>query len=116
MRPYVSTILNTFDGIILQLVVIISALPVMEFFDNYDENFALIIIYILVTWPLISFIGIKLWINKKNIKKVYEHLLVKCSHKYKLILNDDGEEPIEANEIGIIVDDNMRRNALVVDV
>ena len=29
---------------------------------------------------------------------------------------NDIEQPIEANEIGIFVDDNMRRNATIVDV
>ena len=116
VRPYANTILNVFDGMILQLIVIISALPIDEFVDKYDETSALVIIYILVIWPLISFIGIKLCINKKRIKTSYKYFKERCSHMYRPLHGDDVEEPIEENEIGIIIDDSMRRNALIVDV
>ena len=116
VRPYANTILNVFDGMVLQLIVIISALPIVEFVDKYDETSALVIIYILVIWPLISFIGIKLWINKKRIKTSYKYFKERCSHMYKPLHGDDVEEPIEENEIGIIIDDSMRSNALIVDV
>ena len=43
VRPYASTIHNIFDGIILQLIVIISVLPVIEFVDQYDKIFVLVI-------------------------------------------------------------------------
>ena len=39
VRPYASTIHNIFDGIVLQLIVIISVLPVIELVDEYDETF-----------------------------------------------------------------------------
>ena len=39
VRPYASTFNNIFDGIILQLIVIISVLPVVELAGNYNETF-----------------------------------------------------------------------------
>ena len=127
VQPYISTFLNVFDGIILQLIVIISGLPVVEFVDNYDETFVLTITYVLVILPLTAFIAMKLWLNKKNILNVLKdcrvkclHVLkdcrVKCLHKQRASHTDDDEQPVEANEIGIIVDDNMRRNAIIVDM
>ena len=127
VQPYISTFLNVFDGIILQLIVIISGLPVAEFVDNYDETFVLTITYVLVILPLTAFIAMKLWFNKKNILNVFKdcrvkclHVLkdcrVKCLHKQRALHTDDDEQPVEANEIGIIVDDNMRRNAIIVDM
>ena len=117
VRPYASTIHNIFDGIILQLIVIISVLPVIEFVDQYDETFVIVTIYLLMILPLISFIAIKIWINKKII------LVANCKYK-KIFIScfcnetapDDSQGPVEMREFGVIVDENMRRNAIIVDV
>ena len=45
VRPYVSTISNVFDGIILQLIVIISGLSTVKLVDNYNESSVLVITY-----------------------------------------------------------------------
>ena len=116
VQPYISTFLNVFDGIILQLIVIISGLSAVEIVDNYDETFVLVIAYLLVILPITSFVAIKLWFNKKTIINAIKDLRVKYFHKYNVTPPDDIEQLIEANEIGIIVDDNMRRNAIIVDV
>ena len=116
VQPYISTFLNVFDGIILQLIVIISGLSAVEIVDNYDETFVLAITYLLVILPLTSFVAIMLWFSKKAIINAIKDCKVKYFHKYSVSPNDDIEQPIEANEIEIIVDDNMRRNALIVDV
>ena len=116
VQPYISTFLNVFDGIILQLIVIISGLPVVEFVDNYDETFVLAITYLVLILPLITFIAMKLRCNIKSIFNILKDCRVKYFHRYSTLPTDDAEQPIEANEIGIIVDDNMRRNAITVDV
>ena len=117
VRPYASTIHNIFDGIILQLIVIISVLPVTELVDQYDKIFVVVIIHVIVILPLISFIVIKVWINK-NIIQIASH---KCKNiffscYYNEIATDDLQEPVEIREFGIIVDENTRRNALIVDM
>ena len=117
VQPYITTFHNVFDGIILQLIVIISGLPVIEFVDNYDKTFMLAITYVLVILPLTAFIAMKLWFNKKNILDALNSCRVKYFHKYRTPPTDDDEQPNETNEIrSIIVDDNMRRNATIVDV
>ena len=40
--PYASTIHNVIDGIILQLIVIISVLPMVELVDDYHETSVLV--------------------------------------------------------------------------
>ena len=52
VRPYASTIHNIFDGIILQLIVILSVLPVVELADYYKKTFLQVIIYLSVILPL----------------------------------------------------------------
>ena len=95
----------------------ISVLPVIEFVDQYDEIFVIAIIYVLVILPLISFIAIKVWINK-NIIQIASHkfknMFISCN--YNEIVTDDPQEPNEIREFGVIVDENARRNAIIVDV
>ena len=117
VKPYASTINNIFDGIILQLIVIISVLPVIEFVDQYDEIFVTVIIYVLVILPLISFIAIKVWINKNIIQIASykcKNMFISCY--YNEVASDDPQESVEIREFSVIVDENMRRNAIVVDV
>ena len=116
VRPYTSTIHNVFDGIILHLIIIISVLSIVEFVDNYDETFVLVIAYLLIILPLTSFMAIKLWVNKSNIQNAFKHWNNKLFHKCTTAPIDTVEQPNEMNEIGIIVDDNMRKNAIIVKV
>ena len=67
VRPYANAIHNILDGILLQLIVIISVLPIVEIVDNYDETSVVVIAYLLVILSLTSFIAVMFWINKNNI-------------------------------------------------
>ena len=118
VRPYVSTIHNIFDGIILHLIIIISVLTKVDMIDDHDETFVLMITYFLVVMPLTSFIVIKLWVNKRHIQNAFKHLIKRRFHKYMAVPAGDVKDlnKHEENEFGIIVDDNMRRNAIIVDV
>ena len=116
VRPYVSKFYNTFDGVILQLIVIISVLPMIQFIGDYDGTLFLVITYLLVVLPLTTFITLQLWINKKDIQDGIEHFRKKLCHKYNTIPNNDAEEITEIREFGIVVDDSMRINAMIVDV
>ena len=69
VRPYISTIHNIFDGIVLQLIVIIAVLPIVEFMDKYNETFVTIMAYVLLILPAMSFITINILINRN---KIYE--------------------------------------------
>ena len=114
VRPYVSAINNIFDGIILQLIVIISVLSVVEFTENYAEAFILTISYLLVILPLPSFVVIKLWINRKSIQSEFKQLKQRCVYRYNVLPTN--EESIEVDQVGMVVDDSNRRSVTVVDV
>ena len=113
VRPYVSTIHNAFDGITLHLIIIISLLTKVDLVDNYDETFVLVVTYILVILPFMSFIAIKLWVNKNNIQNGFKDWVKQCSYKYTVV---PAEEPNEMNENVIIIDNNVRRNVHTVEV
>ena len=124
VRPYASVILNIFDGIILQLIVIISVLPIVEFVDEYNRTLVLVIAYLLVIFPLTAFAIMKVWTNKKSIQNGLIHLERKLSYKYNVISNDDGddddggEESIAVNQIHSDNDDKIHRipTTTIVDV
>ena len=118
VRPYVSTIHNIFDGIILHLIIIISALTKVNLTDDYDETFILVITYCLVVMPLTSFIVIKFWLNRKQIRIAFKNWSKKWLYKYSSVPAGDVEElnEHEEDETVVIIDDNMRRNAIIVDV
>ena len=118
VRPYVSTIHNAFDGIILHLIIIISALSKINLIDDHDETFVLVITYCLVVMPLTSFIMIKFWLNRKQIQITFKNWSKKWLYKYSSVPAGDVEElnEHEESETVVIIDDNMRRNATIVDV
>ena len=113
-RPYVDNIHNIFDGIVLQIIVIISVLPLIEFTDNYNETLVTVVAYIFVILPLPIFITKKLWINRNKIKNIIKSLTIKYFHKYSALPTDD-MEILPTNDIGISADGSVRRNATVVN-
>ena len=128
VRPYISAVYNIFDGIILQLIVIVSVLPIVEYVNKYNETLVMVTAYVLVITPFAGFITINLWIERKKvqnsikkirnvIKKVHnviKQCSTKCSsdHVYSALPTDDTDEP--TRDFGVTVDDNTRRNATVV--
>ena len=117
VRPYANTIHNILDGILLQLIVIISVLPIVEIVDNYDETFVVVNAYLLVILPLTSFIAVKFWINKNNIQKSFKNLIDISKHiKGNEVATNDTQQPVKMREFETVVDDESRRNATVVDV
>ena len=128
VRPYVNTVYNMFDGVILQLIVIVSVLPIVEFVNSYNETLVMVTACLLVIAPFAGFITINLWIERekvqnaikkiknvvKTISNVIKHCSMKCSsdHVYSALPSNDADEP--TSDFGITVDDNTRRNATVV--
>ena len=112
--PYAEIFHNIFDGGILQLIVILSMLPMIDLVDNYDETFVFVMVYLLTTLPLASFIAIKLWVNRLKIHNTFKYCSKKCLQKYLSVIatNDhdgDDEEPL-VNEFSIV--DNNRRSRM----
>ena len=115
-RPYIDNNLNLFDGGILHLTISVSFLPLVELFDNFNLNLAKATIYILVLSPVICLITMKLWVHRNNISTMIVYCsALKCKHSRnndEIPLNDCETQLLKE----VIVDDNMRRNATIVDV
>ena len=114
VRPYVDKVHNIFDGIILQVIIVISVLPIIEFTGSYNETIVAVIVYVVVILPSMSFVTIKLWLNKNVIQNTIKSVIIKCKHKYNAIPSDDDVEIAPINEI--TVDNSVRRNVTVVNM
>ena len=116
MKPYKDNRLNLFDGTILNLTILVSVLPLVEFFDSFDSNLETGTLYVLVLLPLISLIVMKLLVHRRNIREMIVYCCIsKCkrsTNSNEISLNDCKTQLIKE----LVVDDNMRRNALIVDV
>ena len=116
LKPYKDHHLNLFDGGILNLTILVSVLPLVEFFDSFDPNLVTGTLYVLVLLPLVSLIIMKLLIHRRNIKEMIVYCsTTKCKRSRndnEISLNDCETQLIKE----VVVDDNMRKNALIVEV
>ena len=119
LKPYSNSLLNDFDGTILHVLILISALPLLEFFNNFDTSLLVGITYILIMLPLLVFITMTTMINKENFKRLPGYCYTKCKQlhfkKYdELFLNEISDEVEYVNYI----DDNKRSrvDATICDV
>ena len=114
VRPYADKVYNIFDGIILQLIVIISVLPIIEFTGSYNEILVVVVVYAFVVSPITSFLTIKLWLNKSRIQNFIKSVIIKYKHKYNTVPTDDDVEISPINET--TVHNCMRTNVTVVEM
>ena len=104
LKPYENKTLNCFDGFILQLVTLLLTVPLLSAFD---QTLLLSFIFTAIVLPLVIFIVMEVVINKDTVKKV----ILYCSPKPANTVDDNVGAPV--GEIGVIVDDNIRRNAIM---
>ena len=77
-RPYSNPLLNMFDGVIFHFLVLVSVLPLAEFFNDFDSYFLVVITFLLVILPLLIFITVSLIVNKEKIKMLPGYCYLKC--------------------------------------
>ena len=117
MKPYNSEILNKFDGIILQLIVFITALTL--FSDDFNSRLAISLAYIFIFFPLLSFIAMALFLRKDHFRKLITHFLFKdrsLSNINNVNNNDASSDPIPMRELDNSIDDIVRVNVAVCDL
>ena len=108
LRPYSSTILNMFDGLILQLLIVVSMIPLI---DSFDPDLLLTFTIILVTLPLVAFVMMEIYLYKSKIKKITELFVPPKQDN----TNDNDEIPM-INYVDTVIDDTSRRNAYICEM
>ena len=111
MRPYNDNTLNIFDGAILQLIVLVTALPL---FETFDSSLVKGTSFLLVILPLVQFVVMKIHTNKQALIKVTKNAF-KCFQDKDVpdnsVVNDAAN-----NDIDLVIDDSMRRNATIATI
>lgn len=116
IKPYDNEMLNKFDGIVLQTIIFITALPL---FDDFHSLFVITIAFVLVFLPLLSFITVILCLHKGSLKKIStlctHFTLKKESHDSS---NDVDKQvhSLKMKQFHFIIDDSMRKNATICEM
>ena len=120
LRPYSSSLLNVFDGVILHFLVLVSVLPPVKSFDSFNSNSLVGITFVLVILPVLIFVTMSVMINKGKIRKLPVYCYSKCSQlhlrNYHEIPLDETELPSDEDEHVNVIDDSRRINATICDV
>ena len=111
MKPYNNDIINKFDGLILQLIIFIAVLPLL---DDFDSPFIVTMAFSLVFLPLLNFIAMTLFLHKDDLKKIVIHFTTKDESPSSN--NDVINNETTNKEFDLIIDDSMRKNAIICDV
>ena len=80
-RPYSSSLLNIFDGVILHFLVLVSVLPLVESFDNFNSNLLIGITFVLIILPALIFVTMSVMIIKRR-SESYLDIVTLNGHNY----------------------------------
>ena len=103
IKPYKHQILHFFNGLLLLLMFLATLIPLADSVNNYQQLLS-----------LIFFTALELIVHKETIKTVYTKITAIFKTKQAPTPNNNNDIPIR--EIGIIIDDNMRRNTTICEM
>jgi len=108
LKPYKHKILNVFDGLIFQLVVLATLIPLT---NDVSQQLSTATIIIVIILPLIFFIALELILHKETIRTITAKITTYFKTESVSTTNDNYEVPV--GDIGIIIDDNKGKNAVI---
>jgi len=79
-------------------------------FDSFSTAVLSAVIIYLLTLPLIAFAVMMLIVYRKNIKTILTY------SKLKPVATKDNLEALPISDIGFVIDDSMRQNAIIIDI
>ena len=114
LKPYNNEIINKLDGVTLQLIIFIA---VLLLFDDFDSPFVITMVFTLFILPLLNFFAVTIFLHKDDLRKIVTRFTAKdesptCSNSNA----SNNETPKEPKEFHFIIDDSMRKNAIICDV
>ena len=107
VRPYHHKLLNIFDGLILMLINLVTVLPL---FDTLNSNTVVGIAFTLMILPLLMIVAMISLLCKEKLKRAIDH----CTASSKD--DNSGNAEIPMTNIGLVIDDNMRKHATICDM
>ena len=107
-KPYNNKVLNRLDGVILQTMIFITAIPL---FDDFDSPLVITILaFILLFLPLLIFITMTLYLHKDDFKKFAMHFTFKKGSPRS---NDVNKNEIPMDDYQLITDGSIKDNVTV---
>ncbi|XP_065904916.1 uncharacterized protein [Dysidea avara] len=103
VKPYHYKVLNVFDGLILLLVIPVSALPV---FNNSNPDSIIGIAFVLALTPLMIFLAMVLLSCKEKIKRFIAYYIPNNTETEDTSSNTE----IPMTDVGVIVNENINSN------
>jgi len=79
--------------------------------DNANQQLSTASIIIVITLPLIFLIALELIVHKETIKTIATKMTANFKTKQVPVANDNNEVPM--GDIGLVIDNNMRKNATI---
>ena len=120
MRPYADDVLSMFDGAILQLMVLVTVLPLFEYFDSFDSNLVVAVAYVLIILPLVQFTVMKVFFSKQTIKvitkKTIEQLSIDNKATHEDVPDSVVADWVSPNFVKVNTDDNSRGHTTSYDM
>ena len=116
VRPYANNILNMFDGAILQLMVLVTALPLFQYFDAYDSSLVIAVAFVFVVLPLVQFIALNVFIYRGTIKEITKGIIKRFSSQDKPCKDEPNKviaNSSATNDFNSIIDDYSRRSTSI---
>ena len=108
LKPYKFNVLNMFDGFLLQLMIVVSMVPLI---DSYDRDFLLAFMVVLVVVPLTTFLTMEIFLYKKAIMKITTY----CVPPKPDTTHDNNEVPMR-DIVDSVIDDSRRVNATICEM
>ena len=116
VRPYANNILNISDGAILYIMVLVTGLPLFEYYDTSDSSLVLGIAFVLVILPLIQFIGAIMFISKQSLKEIIMSIMKTFSLQDKTHTDVPNSVIATNTHVDLIIDESMRTNSMVIEM
>ncbi|XP_065896008.1 uncharacterized protein [Dysidea avara] len=110
VRPYSSKHLNTFDGFILNLMVLVTVIPIFEYFNNFSIDLVLTLSFILIFLPIIVTALLGVTKNKEKFTKLFQSWL-HFGILHFTFHNKNVE--VSKGDVSITIDDQLRNNVKV---
>ena len=107
VKPYNKEILNKVDGVFLHLIIFIAVLRLL---DDFDSPLVIAALFTLVTFPLLIFVAMALYVNKDNLKKIVTYFTPKDT---SASTNDVDENEMPMKENGLIIHNRSRKGCTV---
>ena len=110
IKPYNNEILNKYDGVILQLIILVTALLLL---DDFDSPLVITLAFVLVFLALLIFILMILYLHKDDLKRIVNN----CKFRYRspISTDDANSNELVMTEYNLIIGNTMRHNATVCD-